>query len=637
MATFPTLKVEIAFASDPLATSPTWVDVTADVRMTPGVQIRRGRSGEPQSSDDAGVCTFTLNNRGRLYDPTYSAGTYYGNLRARKQVRVTCTWSAVSYPLFYGFVTGFPVSVTDGGKDSVVEVTAYDGLSYLAGAKLSGDPLIDYLSALGTANAYLRPITAGSWLDLVRVSADDPGRNTSTGAGVMQAGSSLAPGLQSSSWVADGTTFVVWKPAPVQTGNWSLAFWIQTTAAGPINADAGEPDAPLFDTATSSNVGMIRTALSISTDGTLKWYATDAASSNITIAYSNTPINDGRPHQVAVVRSGSAIAVYLDGVVDTDTTATQIAAGSGFWELQAELIGGYVNFDGGRVPQRALWSSSMQDVGVFLDALTAAQVEAIYNLGLGVVPETSTVRTARTLTDAGWPSLWRDLTASPAATVGELVYSRQAALTELQRIERSEQGRVFIARNGYLTFTARYAYLEVTRSNTSQATFSDDGADTSYRNFGFHQGDEDVCNDMTVTVALPPITTRSTDATSKTTYGTIADTTDTMLSTYEQARDLAAGLVYIRKDATTRFDPVTTTIPASWATILGLELGDRYTLESTPMAVGSQAAQQALIDSIEWSISDATGWWFTVAGSPVPASFWVLGTSVLDTTTVLAF
>ena len=104
-----------------------------------------------------------------------------------------------------------------------------------------------------------------------------------------------------------------------------------------------------------------------------------------------------------------------------------------------------------------------------------------------------------------------------------------------------------------------------------------------------------------------------------------------------QARDLAAGLVYIRKDATTRFDPVTTTIPASWATILGLELGDRYTLESTPMAVGSQAAQQALIESIEWSISDATGWWFTVAGSPVPASFWVLGTSVLDTTTVLAF
>ncbi|WP_414479652.1 hypothetical protein, partial [Pseudomonas aeruginosa] len=89
----------IAFVSDPFDDTPTWVDVSADVRENPGVSITRGTVGALGQPITAGQASFLLSNRARLYDPAYSAGTYYGNLKARKQVRITATWSAVDYVL----------------------------------------------------------------------------------------------------------------------------------------------------------------------------------------------------------------------------------------------------------------------------------------------------------------------------------------------------------------------------------------------------------------------------------------------------------------------------------------------------------------------------------------------------------
>ena len=95
MATFPVLKVEIAFVSNPLDTAPTWVDVTAYVRHANGVDITRGRS-DPWSHFMAGHLTLTFANTDRRFDSLYSAGPYFGNLKPGKQIRVTCTWSAVT-------------------------------------------------------------------------------------------------------------------------------------------------------------------------------------------------------------------------------------------------------------------------------------------------------------------------------------------------------------------------------------------------------------------------------------------------------------------------------------------------------------------------------------------------------------
>ena len=114
--TSPTLKVEIAFTSDPLATSQTWVNVSQWVRQTPGVSIRRGRQRELDNFD-AGSCQITLSNRDRRFDPSYSAGPYFGNLLPRKQIRVTAYWGIAGYTMFQGWVTGWPQSLAaPGGK-----------------------------------------------------------------------------------------------------------------------------------------------------------------------------------------------------------------------------------------------------------------------------------------------------------------------------------------------------------------------------------------------------------------------------------------------------------------------------------------------------------------------------------------
>ena len=167
MATWPTCKVEIAFASDPFDDTPTWVDVSADVRENPGVQITRGTVGALGQPITAGTASFLLSNRARLYDPAYSAGTYYGQLKARKQVRITATWLGVDYVMFRGFAAGFNVTTDNNGKDSIVPVECFDLLAIMAATRLSGGSLGaygEYVSAL-SPTMWLRTVSAGAWTD----------------------------------------------------------------------------------------------------------------------------------------------------------------------------------------------------------------------------------------------------------------------------------------------------------------------------------------------------------------------------------------------------------------------------------------------------------------------------------------
>lgn len=627
--TWPTLKVEIAFASDPLDETPTWVDVSAYVRQNPGVSVQRGRPGEPGQPDNAGVCTFTLSNRDRRFDPTYAAGPYAGQLRARKQVQVTATWSAVDYPVFRGFVSGFPVTGAAMGMDSVVEVVCYDALGFLAGDRLTSDPLYDYVDpTLIGAGAWWRNVSAEHWYDAASASAI----LDLNVVGDLRPGKSLAAGLQSSSWESDGASYATTSKRGTLY-DYSFGWWMQTTSKGPISAASNEPDLTLFSYDPA--------------DSTLQWTATVDSSgflhldsqngADVTSLTTSVVVADGSVHFIMITCYINDFVVYVDGVAD----AGLVVDSTDCSDIALENVGAgwiTVNETGQAIAPipRAAWGVVLQDVLYSPGYIySAAEVATMYQLGLGYAVESTADRATRILDDAGWPAAWRSIATDTRGQVGELIYSGQLVLTGLQQVERSEQGRIFAAKDGTLTFTGRYTYAEVTRSNTVQATLSDDGAGEGYRTLRYDTGIADIAND--ITVHNNPNSARSTDTASKTTYGTTADTVDTNLSTYAQLRDMAAGLVYQRKDPAVRFDPLVIT-PADWPTVFGLELGDRIAIESTPMGVGTQAVQAALIDSIAWDISAASGWWFTVAGSPVPAnSFWLLGTSVLGVDTVPGF
>ena len=88
MATLPTTKTEISFASTWDAASPTWVDVSDYVRS---IEISRGRA-EDLNPFDNGTARVELDNRDGRFNPSNTAGPYYPNVKPRKQIQITSTY-----------------------------------------------------------------------------------------------------------------------------------------------------------------------------------------------------------------------------------------------------------------------------------------------------------------------------------------------------------------------------------------------------------------------------------------------------------------------------------------------------------------------------------------------------------------
>ena len=602
---FPTLKVEIAFASDPLDTTPTWTDVTQYVRQVNGVDINRGRN-DPLSPFPTGRCTLTLSNRDRRFDSTYSSGPYYGNLKPRKQVRITATWSATDYEMFTGFVGRWPQQFTNSGLDAVVELDCFDALDWAAGARLTNDIVEDYLDTIGTREISLRQADTSSWTGSTTLSS-------MTSIGTFTPTASLVPGLTSPAVTFKGASRVETASAGQVVHN----FWIRVD-----ELQATEDDMNI-------SIGGFGRVF-VTTTGTIKctwdFFSIGAQSGSVESVRS---INDGLPHMITLIDNGP---VYL--FIDGEYEATGSNTLGGLQALSVDTIGGFRSGLPGEYVYTNAKGVTLQDFFTLDTTMTTDQVATLYQLSTANAIEDTATRVDRYLDDAGWPALWRDITTAPRGEVSTITYNSRQLINALQEVERSEQGRIFASKTGYITFHSRYFNFEVTRGSTSQATFSDDGAGLGYATFGFTEDDEYVRNDVTATNTLNQ--SRSTNSASITTYGRRSETVNTILSTVQQVTDMSDGLTVRWADQSLRIDAFTTTPPSDWATILGLELGDRITVEITPMATGSQLVKQLIIDSLRWSISDQ-GWWLTIGAAPVPAGVFVLGTSELDGPDVLGF
>lgn len=130
-----TIQVDFSPSTDPFDT-PVWVDITTHVRFLAGVSISRGRSSELDDFQ-AGRASFTLNNRSRLFDPTYTAGTYFGNLKPLRRFRIRASSATDIFNLFSGFILGWPQVYGDqSDREATVPVTLVDGFGVLALATL---------------------------------------------------------------------------------------------------------------------------------------------------------------------------------------------------------------------------------------------------------------------------------------------------------------------------------------------------------------------------------------------------------------------------------------------------------------------------------------------------------------------
>ena len=140
---YPDAIVEIAFGYTWQDPDPVWTDVTPYVDFSPGLSVKTGRSKELDTFQ-AGTCGFTLDNGDRRFDPLHDGGPYYGQLLDRVPVRVTLEYQGTDYPLFRGFVEGWPQRYTPADQIAYVPIVASDAFTILADvSSLSGGFTLD--------------------------------------------------------------------------------------------------------------------------------------------------------------------------------------------------------------------------------------------------------------------------------------------------------------------------------------------------------------------------------------------------------------------------------------------------------------------------------------------------------------
>jgi hypothetical protein len=238
--------------------------------------------------------------------------------------------------------------------------------------------------------------------------------------------------------------------------------------------------------------------------------------------------------------------------------------------------------------------------------------------------EMSGVRVGNVLDDIGWPAADRDLddgnTILQATTANDPDGEETGnVLTYLQRVERSEDGFLFMMGDGRIRFWERHARFTETAMTASQATWSDDGSDNAYANVEFERSDTFVSNDVR-RQRVGGVLQRKTDATSDGQHGPRVDSqTDLLMISDGEAETFAARFLAAHKGAQTRVtrlvvkprrDP-TQLFPV----VLAAELLDRVTVQRTPQGVGSQISVEQIVQRVTHQIG-VKSWTTTLGVSP---------------------
>ncbi len=144
----PSVVVRIAFDTDPLAITPTWTDVSADVKSISSI---RGRNHE-LNREEAGTLEVKLLNTSGNYWPDNAGGSYYGKIKPKKRINLRVTWNSITYDVFTGYIESWrPQFLSKPDRLPVMVLTCSDGLKYLAGYQLPSDRTGTFANGTGTA------------------------------------------------------------------------------------------------------------------------------------------------------------------------------------------------------------------------------------------------------------------------------------------------------------------------------------------------------------------------------------------------------------------------------------------------------------------------------------------------------
>ena len=600
---WPTPKVSIAFDDGPYVANPTWTDITSYVYSA---DVSRGRADD--YSQFIGTAQVVLNNNSRLFDPFYTAGTYYGKLLPRRQIKIEGISNSVTYPVFRGFVDGFPASWDQAGKFATTTLSCFDGLSLLS-QELLPDYVAEYTKTLSPTN-YWRCNDGQASTTITDVVGTLSAVPLNSAQPYYRLGINATTALATPMVTSPGAYRGLDAQYTSNSQTISISGWINVVNATSQEVLFGGSTQSAYNPTFGITVVAGKVQAAYTTSATTR---STALSTDATYDANNVPFFFTATFTTAT----KVVRLYINGVLQTGATTT---AATGTFVMP--LIAGFIYY------------ASVQELAVYATVLSDAQALALYNVNNNNVSETSAARMTRLLGYTSWDASLQSITASPVATVGALSPPNSNLVAEMQTVNDSEDGDLFVTRAGVIKFTDRNYVYTNTSSNTSQATFAS-GSIPFEPSVQINYDAASLRNNITVSFSGGGQTS-TTNSASVTAYGTNAMNTGTQLSTQAQAVTLAAYQATVNGQLLTNISPVSVGVTAAtsdWSTLLGLELLDRYTLTVQP-PTGNSISQAELINRIEHHIVPGQ-WQMTVDGSARYSSWFILDKSSLNGTDLL--
>ncbi len=597
---YPVPVVEIAFTDGPYVVSPTWTDVTAYVR---GMDISRGVPDDWTLQAD-GSATVTLSNRDRRFDPFNTTGPYYGNLLPRRQIRIRATHASTTYDVFRGFIAGWPPEWTDAGTDSTVTLFCFDALQLLGSSSLPADWSRDYILSQSPRHYYPcdEPVTPYTGTSTLKDYGSIPLNITASATAIN--GGELAPGLPGNSIQA----------AVSSAGTSGFA----TTAA---NTDFSVSMWAVMDSTSATTGGAVGAyGWAIGWDPNTGQYVVTIQdqAAGLTRTYTSSNTYDGsQPSHVTFSFNvtSKALVLMVDGVIGATTSAT---------------AGAIIIIVGENV---ALGTGQFQQVCVWTGLIAQATVQEIIRRSKAVFPETTSARFDRIIAETPFSASLTSVPASPASSVLDITNDAPTAVSELGKVAVSEFAPLFVTKAGTVTMYSQSQIRTQTKSIVSQQTYGSGGLSIGTEVQLQYDGDS-MRNVSNVQMSGGGVYIQ-TNTTSVNTYGEAEQYVETQVSTLADAVDIAnivngwGGTVYAKAS------PVSVVLSpsASWASTLGLELFERFTLVVAPPS-GNTITTPMLTSRISHSVTPER-WVTTLEGSARWAAVFILNQSRLGGTDLL--
>lgn len=572
---YPTPIVEIAFSDGPLVASPTWTDVTSDVRS---MSIDRGRTTD--WNNFVGMAEVVLNNRSRKYDPFYTSGPYYGQLTPRRQIRIRATYSGTTYDVFRGFISGWPPSWTDAGGDSTVTLSCFDLMQLLGQTQGPNDWAAKYIIDTWNPRHFYKlnePIQLGVAGQTLADSGTNPQNMTTYD--VVAPGASLYPAGGSSSLggaskivvftltiVADGGTS---STTPMSQQSGTVMFWYQGTPLIRVESCGFLWFINVTDNADGSSYVNATTQ-----NGSTQWTCNSA---NVNV--------DSGPHHLAVSfdNTTKTFKIYIDGIDYSGTTTSSAGGTSPIYE------------------QCAVWDGTVSQIVIKTGTTPQSEIQTLINWSNLSIKQSAYTRMKYLADTAGIPSGLYDLNSSSSTNVLDISGNAPFLGPECQLVANTESAPLFVSKAGKLTFYNATTIFTQTKSTTSQQTYGSGGLPIGEDIQLYYDGDQ-IRNIVNVQMSQGGYQTY-TNSTSVSTYGSASADNQTQAATIADANVSGNMIKTLGSTPYAKTTPIEVVLAPdqNWATTLGLELNERITVAIAP-PTGNTVTLPMLVEHIQHQV-----------------------------------